>query len=200
VILPPIQLYEIGGLYFVRDGNHRVSVAKAQGVETIDAEVTSLTSTITLEPGMTIDQTRKTVIAFEKKNFYAKTRFLEITGDDKLDFSICGQYDVIYNHILGHKYYMNIGIDGELPFDSALRSWYETVYMPVIQVIREEKLLPRFPGRTESDLYVWIVKHWDYLKKKYGAYSLQDAANDFTDKHGQVKGIWMYLLSRLKKD
>jgi len=31
IILPPIQLYEIGGVYFVRDGNHRVSVARAQG-------------------------------------------------------------------------------------------------------------------------------------------------------------------------
>jgi len=31
VILPPIKLFEIGGVYFVRDGNHRVSVAKAQG-------------------------------------------------------------------------------------------------------------------------------------------------------------------------
>ena len=30
IVLPPIQLYEIGGLYFVRDGNHRVSVAKMQ--------------------------------------------------------------------------------------------------------------------------------------------------------------------------
>ena len=33
VILPPIKLYEIGGLYFVRDGNHRVSVARSKGVE-----------------------------------------------------------------------------------------------------------------------------------------------------------------------
>ena len=36
VILPPITVYEIGGLYFVRDGNHRVSVAKSRGCEMID--------------------------------------------------------------------------------------------------------------------------------------------------------------------
>jgi hypothetical protein len=39
IILPPITLYEIGGVYFVRDGNHRVSVAKTQDVEFIDADV-----------------------------------------------------------------------------------------------------------------------------------------------------------------
>jgi hypothetical protein len=38
--LPPVSLYELGGVYFVHDGNHRVSVARYHGVEWIDAEVT----------------------------------------------------------------------------------------------------------------------------------------------------------------
>jgi hypothetical protein len=38
--LPPVSLYNIGDSYFVADGNHRVSVARYQGVEWIDAEVT----------------------------------------------------------------------------------------------------------------------------------------------------------------
>jgi hypothetical protein len=40
--LPPVSLYKIGDAYFVEDGNHRVSVARYQGVEMIDAEVTEL--------------------------------------------------------------------------------------------------------------------------------------------------------------
>jgi len=40
VDLPPVSLYKIGGVYFVHDGNHRVSVARYHGVEWIDAEVT----------------------------------------------------------------------------------------------------------------------------------------------------------------
>jgi hypothetical protein len=38
--LPAVSLYKIGDAYFVVDGNHRVSVARYQGVEMIDAEVT----------------------------------------------------------------------------------------------------------------------------------------------------------------
>ena len=38
--LPPVSLYKVGGLYFVLDGHHRVSVARYHGVEWIDAEVT----------------------------------------------------------------------------------------------------------------------------------------------------------------
>ena len=37
--LPPVSLYKIGDAYFVEDGNHRVSVARYQGAEMIDAEV-----------------------------------------------------------------------------------------------------------------------------------------------------------------
>ena len=38
--LPPVVLYKIGDDYYVHDGNHRVSVARFEGVEMIDAEVT----------------------------------------------------------------------------------------------------------------------------------------------------------------
>jgi hypothetical protein len=42
VELPPVSLFKIGEKYFVVDGNHRVSVARYQSVEYIDAEVTEL--------------------------------------------------------------------------------------------------------------------------------------------------------------
>ena len=42
--LPAVSLYKIGDAYFVVDGNHRVSVARYQGVEMIDAEVTEFRS------------------------------------------------------------------------------------------------------------------------------------------------------------
>ncbi|MBI1880409.1 MAG: hypothetical protein HYR94_19700 [Chloroflexi bacterium] len=42
IILPPVVLYQIGQMYFVRDGNHRVSVARAHGQEFIDAYVTEI--------------------------------------------------------------------------------------------------------------------------------------------------------------
>jgi hypothetical protein len=68
------------------------------------------------------------------------------------------------------------------------------VYNPVITIIREQWLLANFPGRTEADLYVWIIKHWDFLKKKYGGYSLANAAGDFSKKYGQSQGkFWRFL-------
>jgi hypothetical protein len=197
IILPAIQLYEIGGVYFVRDGNHRVSVAKAQKVEFIDAEVISLASEVKITPGMTTDQLREAIIAYEKNDFYNKTKFGELTGDMSLNFSTPGRYDEIYNHILGHKYFLNETVEEEIPFPEALVSWYNKVYSPAVTIIREQRLLANFPGRTEGDLYVWIVKHWDFLKKKYGGYSMADAARDFSRKYGQNKRPFFRFLSRL---
>jgi hypothetical protein len=44
---------------------------------------------------------------------------------------------------------------------------------------------------------VWIVKHWDFLKKKYGVYSLAGAALDFSKKYGQSKGRLFRFLALL---
>ncbi|MDR2515848.1 MAG: DUF4032 domain-containing protein [Spirochaetaceae bacterium] len=197
IVLPPIKLYEVGGVYFVRDGNHRVSVARSQGGEMIDAEITSLSSEIPLSPSMTTEELRERVIHYEKQLFYEKTRFGEITGDQNLDFGQPGQYDIIYHHILEHKYYINQGRKGEISLDAAIRSWYRNVYEPAAGIIRAEKLCARFPRRTEGDLYLWLVAYWDLLKKKYGVYSLADAARDFSRRYGTSKSGILSLLAAL---
>ncbi|GHU59749.1 hypothetical protein FACS189444_5620 [Spirochaetia bacterium] len=198
ITLPAIQLYEIGGVYFVRDGNHRVSVAKTQGVEMIDAEVTSLSSEIAISPSMTTDKMREVLVNYEKNLFYEKTGFGELTGDYDLDFTMPGQYDVVYNHILVHKYFINQDLEKELPFSDAVVSWYRNVYSPIMQIIRDEHLDFNFSGRSPGDLYVWIVKHWDYLKKKYGVhYTVADAARDFCTRYGKTTGKFIPLIVRI---
>ena len=199
IILPPIQLYELGGLYFVRDGNHRVSVAKAQGVEFIDAEVISLQSEVQLPPDVRLDTLLAEVIRYEKRVFYNETNFGDLTDYWDLDFTAIGRYDVIYNHILVHKYYMNEQQHTEINFNDALISWFKTVYLPVIAVIDKYKLLSDFKNRTKSDIYVWIVKHWDRLKQKNGNdFSLDDAARDFVELEKTAKAHTPSALSKLK--
>src|SRR5216110_310276 len=47
--MPPIDVYRIGDLHFVRDGHHRVSVARAMGLESIDAYVTEVVTAVGAE-------------------------------------------------------------------------------------------------------------------------------------------------------
>jgi hypothetical protein len=146
---------------------------------------------------MTTEQLREELVTYEKNVFYEKTKFGELTGDMSLDFSVPGRYDDIYNHILMHKYFLNENEEKEIPFSEALVSWYNKVYSPAIDIIRGQWLLAHFPGRTEGDLYVWIVKHWDFLKKKYGGYSLAEAAGDFSRKYGKSEGRFFRFLALL---
>lgn len=202
IILPPINLYELGGLYFVRDGNHRVSVAKSQGITDLDAEVISLQSEIKLKPGSTPKQMIRQVIQYEKRVFYGETNFGDITEDWNLDFTATGQYDVIFHHLLIHKYYINQNKTEEIPMTEAITSWYENVYLPVINVIKQQKILKKFEGRTPADMYVWLIKYWDELKQKFGNdYSLDVAAYSFTKEYGTgfFKGLFQKIRSHLKK-
>ena len=200
IALPPISLYELGGVYFVRDGNHRVSVAKAKGVEFIDAEVVSLQSEIKLHPGDSLQKMTKQVINYEKRVFYGETGFGDVTDYWCLDFSVTGQYDVIYNHILTHKYYINMNKSEEIGMDQAIMSWFATVYLPVIKVIENHRIMRFFKKRTKSDLYVWMIKYWDELKQKFGSdYSLELVADSFLKKYAVRPSIFRTLLNKLKR-
>lgn len=166
--LPPIKVYEISGLYFVRDGNHRVSVAKARGTEFIDAEVVSLQSEIKLRKPDNMQDIIRQIINYEKRVFYAETGFGDVTDYWCLDFTATGRYDVILNHILTHKYYMNQQQELEVTMDTAISSWFYTVYLPLVTTIRNQHIMHNFPKRTLADLYIWIVRYWDQLKTKFG--------------------------------
>lgn len=184
IVLPPIKVYEIAGLYFVRDGNHRVSVAKSRGTEFIDAEVVSLQSEIKLKQTSSMADITRQIIHYEKRVFYSETSFGDITDYWCLDFSTPGRYDVIFNHILTHKYYMNQGKDIEVSMEDAILSWFNNVYMPVAISIAKNKVLKNFPKRTLGDLYVWTVRYWDQLKQKFGNdIKIDEAVVTFTKKY-----------------
>ena len=44
-----------------------------------------------------------------------------------------------------------------------MTDWYDNVYMPIVKVIRDTDILKEFPGKTEGDLYLWVLDHQHYL-------------------------------------
>ncbi|HEY5811394.1 MAG TPA: universal stress protein, partial [Terrimicrobiaceae bacterium] len=51
-------------------------------------------------------------------------------------------------------------------FEEAVTHWHDTVYAPVVEVIRKEDILSDFSGRTYADLYLWILRHRAELEKQ----------------------------------
>lgn len=204
IILPPISVYSLGGWYFVRDGNHRVSVAKSNGIEFIDADVVELDSKIPLEPGISMKEIKRRVVSYEREMFLQQYGALNLPFGD-IVFTTPGAYAELVNHILVHKYYINQNIDHEITMEEAAHSWYENVYSPIVKTIREEHILADYPGSTEGDLYMWIVKRWDEYKHsgdkdmsiKEAVQRAEKENNGFLDK---TKRRLLYLWSKVKRN
>ena len=175
IILPPISVYKLGDWYFVRDGNHRVSVARSKGVEFIDAEVVELTSKIPLEEGITLNEIKRRVVAYERQRFIDQFNPTYLPME-RIVFTAPGSYPEMVNHILVHKYYLNLDREDEISFEEGARSWYENVYLKIADAIEHVHLLVEFPGQTEADLYMWLVRRWDEMKRLNALTTEDDAA------------------------
>lgn len=57
-------------------------------------------------------------------------------------------------------------------------NWYEDLYAPLVDIIRRRAVLPHFPGRTEADLYIWIMDHLHYLRERHGPSLSPEMATD----------------------
>ena len=175
VILPPISVYKLGQWYFVRDGNHRVSVARSKGIEFIDAEVVELTSKIQLEEGITLNEIKHRVVAYERQRFIEQFNPTYLPMD-RIVFTAPGSYPEMVNHILVHKYFMNQNQKEELTFEQGAIDWYQNVYLKIAEAIENEHLLVEFPGQTEADMYMWLVRKWDEMKRLNEKATENDAA------------------------
>ena len=163
--LPPIEVYKIGDSYFVLDGNHRVSIARRQGVVYIDAYITEVRTRVPLPVGARPDDL---IVAAEYAAFLEQTR-LDITraGMD-MRVSVPGQYHHLENHIEAFRYRLESENGSELPFDETAAGWYDAAYMPLIEAIHEQGVLRYFPGRTETDFFVWLARHRAELEHELG--------------------------------
>jgi nucleotide-binding universal stress UspA family protein len=160
---PPIEVYQIDEVYFVSDGNHRVSVAKHMGVEQIQAYVTEVHTRVPLTPDT---RPEDLILMSEYTDFLDFTNLDQIRPGANLTVTVPGQYLEIIEHISVHRYFMGIEQNHEISYPEAVADWYDKVYLPVVEIIREHGLLKDFPGRTETDLYLWIADHRAALEKE----------------------------------
>ncbi len=180
--LPPVELYKIGDIYFVKDGNHRISVAREVGAKTIQAYVTELQTRVPLSPDI---DPEKLILKAEYADFLEKTHLDEIRPGADLSVSETGQYPKLLEHIDVHRYYMGLEQQREISYEEAVAHWYDTVYLPFAKVIQDEGILRDFPGRTEADLYLWISEHRAALEAEMNrGISPVDAARDLAEQYG----------------
>ena len=164
--LPPVELYKVGEAYFVRDGNHRVSVARAQGGPDIEAFVWEYPSLVPLSPADDLDDL---LIKQGQVAFLKKTELNRLRPDHHIELTAPGRYRDLGEHIADHCYYLGQMYGREIEAEEAASSWYDNVYQPIIRAIRKQGVLKQFPGRTEADLYIWVSRWQFELSERYGS-------------------------------
>ncbi len=165
ISLPPVVLYKIGQVYFVVDGHHRVSVAREQGQEFIEAEVRECATKVNITPDLKPEDLE---ILGEKVHFLERTHLDDLRPESRVRLTIPDGFDRMLQHIAVHRYFMGLELKRDVPEDEAIMHWYDTVYMPIVKVIRSSQILKEFPGKTEGDLYLWVLDHQRYLSEQEG--------------------------------
>lgn len=154
ISLPPVVLYKVGEIYFVVDGHHRVSVARQQGQEFIDAEVREAQTRVNISADLKPE---------DLEILGSKVHFLEATDLDRhrpgthIGLTIPDGYERLLEHIAVHRYFMGLDLKRDISVKEAVEHWYDTVYLPIVEVIRESDVLEEFPRKTEGDLYLWVL-------------------------------------------
>ncbi|MBU1077462.1 MAG: transcriptional regulator, partial [Spirochaetes bacterium] len=195
--LPAIQVYKIGDVYFVRDGNHRVSVAKEKGKKYIDAEIIELKSKVPLEKDIDYEQL---VLKEEYLRFIEKTNVDKLIPGERFEISRAGRHDILLEQIKGHQQLLSSLSGKKVGWEEAVQSWYKTIYFPVISMIKKHHIMKHFHNLYITDLYVWIIGHWNYLKERYDTtVKSEEAAIDLKEKYSEkllyrwikrIKGIF----------
>jgi len=155
--MPPISVYRVGEVYFVKDGHHRVSVARHLGWEVIRACVVEIKTRAPLDADVDAEDLLKVA---EYASFLERTQLDRTRPEARLHCSHLGRYDVVYDHILGHRYFMSVDQGRDVPVREAAASWYDSVYRPVMAVAQRHRLLEHLPGWTEADVYLALTRLW----------------------------------------
>ncbi len=160
----PIDVYQLGDVYFVKDGNHRVSVARQLGNKTIAAHVTEIETRLSLDAG---DDPNAVISRANYLDFLEKTRLDESRPQADFQLTFSNHYATFLAQIERHKERVEAG-GSPLSFPQAAAAWYDDVYLPVLKMIRKQGIMRNFQDHTESDMYVLLSERREELDEALG--------------------------------
>jgi hypothetical protein len=148
--MPPISVYRIGELHFVKDGHHRVSVARAHGRTHIDAYVTSVETKIPVDAHL---RTHDLPLKGHERLFRERVPLgpearRRVRPSDPWDYGSLAEGVEAWG-------LRAIQARGEfMPREEVAEAWYREDYLPVVETLREAGLAD---DDNETDLYMRVV-------------------------------------------
>ncbi len=198
--LSPIEVYQVGEAYFVKDGNHRVSVARQLGTETISAYVTEVETRVPLDAD---DDPNEVICKARYADFLEKTNLDKHRPKANLLTTFCGRFWWFLDQIEAHRITMEASgsmIGSDITTEKAAVHWYDHEYLPVIKLMRELGVMRNFPQHYEADLYLLLHEHRDELEESLGWEIDEDeAASDMAEQeHERRRNIFARIGKKIR--
>lgn len=170
---PPISVYKVDDAYFVADGHHRVAIAKRSAVEMIDAEVTALDSRFPITGDMDMEK----LIFLEQQRIFTEESGLERARPEAfIEFSRADGYIQLLELVKVHGYHLMQERNLVLSPHEIAGDWYDRVYLPTVEAIKDEGAGGDESGATDGDLFLWIWERRRALDPERRGITLEEAA------------------------
>jgi hypothetical protein len=148
--IPPIEVYRVGDMHFVVDGHHRVSVAHALGLRTIDAYVTEVITR--LSPNGI--RYRGDLLVKDYRRIFLDR--VPLVGEARKAVSLTEPWD--YAELAecveawGFRLMQDEG--GYLDRATVAQRWHDEEFVPVVRMLRQAGMIET---QTEAEAYMWVA-------------------------------------------
>lgn len=148
--MPPVDLYRVGALHFVRDGHHRVSVARALGLDGVEADVIEV---LTAEPGLA--GTRASDLPGLDHRRVLRER-VPLAGEAwaRIQLSDPWDYALLAEGVEAWAYRRSVSEGELLDRRRAAELWFREEYVPVVAMLRDADLIGH---HTETEAYLRLA-------------------------------------------
>jgi hypothetical protein len=153
--MPPIDVYRIGELHFVKDGHHRVSVARELGYEVIEAYVTEVITELGADRAIRLHDL---ALKSHQRLFFERVP-LAPEARAQIKLSDEWRYAALAEAVEAWGFRASQVREQHLSRAEVARAWFEEEYVPVVEMLREADLTKR---GTETETYMRVA-HLRYL-------------------------------------
>jgi hypothetical protein len=154
--MPPIDVYRIGELHFVKDGHHRVSVARALGHRDINAYVTEVLTQVGADRAIRL---RDLPLKSHQRLFFERVP-LPDEARQRIHLSDEWRYAALAEAVEAWGFRASQARKEELSRQEVAESWFRDEYEPVVEMLREAQLVAR--GVSDTEAYMKVA-HLRYL-------------------------------------
>ena len=157
--MPPIDVYRIGEVHFVRDGHHRVSVARALGLDTLDAYVTEVQTRVGAESDIRLgDLPLKSHerLFFERVPLPPQARSkIRVSEPER-------QYGHLAEGVEAWGFRLMRDRGEMMSRKEVALEWFGEEYEPVVEMLHEADLVG---DQTETEAYMRVAaERWRLLR------------------------------------